>query len=300
MGGLASIYLFFENDPLAVNWNGFQIFVTILFFLLFVGLAVYGFLNLEKKKAFGYIIASVLCIGLSISISAIWINNLAALINALGWLFFIIFGLATLILLPFGVLTRADDEIEDLAKTKKFAFVGGVISLVICFFLGWQILHFPFLARLTWSNPYLYGTVTTFLLSVLFNFLINLLKKYYRKSGNSINPSAEWRIQGSNTKYRDATMRETYEHQNGAGSWAKNRRSTINGLRFFACVFATFLPLRMFDEILQHFPMLRFLSQTNFEYFRMMQNQRTILFITLFLLSGIISLYFESISEKRF
>lgn len=286
------------SDPLATNWSGFEIYITIILTLVFTGFAIYESFGFEKRKIIGNVIAALLCIGAAFFISIRWLNNLAVLIRALGWLFLILIGLASILLILIGVFVTDQFNGEKGTQKRILTIGGGLFGFLLCVLISWQVLHFPFLSNLSWRSPFIYGTIMAILISVLLGYLINGIKTSIWKSGNAIDKRAEWRFVGSNSKYKDATVRDLYEHQNGHGSWEKSNNATIKTLRWIGCGAATFLPFWLFSNDIHIFTQFRFLSPIYYEFSRMATGQRIGLYITLFIISGIITLYFSSKSEK--
>lgn len=291
-----SVYL--ASSLPIIDWSKFEIYFTIIFVLLFSGLAANKLFGFEKRKSISYIIAFVATLGVAIFVSNTWLHNLPELLRSLGWLLLVLIGLPSAFAILFSAISSPRSKEKEGRRMGAAWMAGGLVGFLLCFVIGWQMIRFPWIISLNWTNPYIYGTVMAVLISIILGLLINALKRNIRKSGNAVDHSAEWRFVGSNSKFRNATTREVYDHQNGGGSWVRNHNSTITFFRWIGCVLATFGPFWLFDDKIHIFTTFRFLSQINFEFSRMIQNQRVGMYVFLFLLSGVITLIFNSLSDS--
>lgn len=124
---------------------------------------------------------------------------------------------------------------EDSLKARHYLFHLGILGLI-----GWGlVLYFPFLLAVQHASgipvsAYILAIVSAALCSWLFNLFVNSYGKGARKSGDVVDRSHEWRIGGSQKRWRPATQQEVYDHYHGHGSWYGELRSEIGIRRLLA------------------------------------------------------------------
>jgi hypothetical protein len=167
---------------LLIDWSKFEIYFTIIFLLLFSGIAVYKLFGLEKRESIGYIIAFLVCLGSSIIISIFWIHNLPVLLRSIGWLLVILIGLPSVIAVCFGAITSPRSKEKESRRMSAILISGGLIGFFLCILISRFMIRFPWLNNLNWTNPYLYGIVMATLISSILGLLINILKEAFEKT----------------------------------------------------------------------------------------------------------------------
>ena len=78
--------------------------------------------------------------------------------------------------------------------------------------------------------------------AIIFNFFARGIANAIDSSGYEKDYSHEWRLKGTNIRYKDATVRDVYEHTHGYGSWIKMIEQYRRTLSAFAFILSFALP----------------------------------------------------------
>lgn len=97
--------------------------------------------------------------------------------------------------------------------------------------VGWPVTLWGLFLLLDWSWPSVSSFLATFAdryplvvfaaATALFVPLLALLIGLLQPSGSAISRTHIWVLKGTRSKVKDATVREAYDHEHGAGSWSR-------------------------------------------------------------------------------
>lgn len=111
--------------------------------------------------------------------------------------------------------------------TDKKSAIGPLVAGVIGIASVFGIVALVIQVRINWPSPFWVLPPSSVALALVLGLLANAIKRSIYSGGNAIDHSGEWRIVGSMSKYRDATVREVHNHVHGAGSWEKSANGTV-------------------------------------------------------------------------
>lgn len=240
-GGIASVglALFITHQWLGVsNILGWSVVILLdITGLVLSGWGIYHLLDTARWANVMRIIGGLLSIGLSVAISIYWLNS-AVPLQLAGWVLFVLLGICGVIVAIFGIgalISGHSGNNKDEKRIGAYSFVGGAAGTALAFVIGSSVLQLAWLRISLW-NPFVVLPVTTAFIGIILVLIVNALEDALYRGGSVIDRSGEWRIVGSNAKFRDASVRDMYDYRHGRGSWAKNMRHSILTYRIVCTV----------------------------------------------------------------
>jgi hypothetical protein len=222
---------------LVLGWILFGILILAsLVLIIWGGYQIYDF---EELQGLLKIVIGLITTSSATTITYYWLNNLVIL-NFCKWSIFIVIGALSIVYFFGSILFLS---FEGMNKNRIVSLIGGICGIGLALTFGYFILHLKWVIALfsisTWL-PIVMFTPFTILIALLLNKLLRLWSQGMYRNGSLIDKSGEWRIAGSNRRYKDATVQDMYDHRHGRGSWEKSVRGTIMFWRVVTILISAF------------------------------------------------------------
>lgn len=278
----------------------FFVLLTILGLLgLFImGWGIYNIGDYERKSGIIKILCGIITSGLALAMSYYWLHS-TSLFAVFEWVFFVILGIGGILTAIWGILIFMLGHSANDKKIGLGHFLKGIIAIGLAFAIGSFGLHLAWLKfSLRLWNPFIILPSVTMASGILLGFFANLIEHSLFAAGSAIDTTAEWRFVGSNAKYRDATVRDVYDHKHGIGSW---NRETKRAASFWRIIFSFvaafwFFGVIIHTDIKENFPdLIRIINEINV----MPLPELILLLAILFAMSGFIQFVYATFSKHK-